>query len=217
MGMTIAQKILKAHLVDGEMVLGQEIGRKNRPDADAGCHRHDGLSPVRGDGRRSGQDRALASLTLTTIPCSPASRMRTTTDLSVLSLRSTASTIRQAGQRHLSSGTSGALRRTGQDPDRLGQPYADRRRHRHAGRSVPAVWTLQSQWAAARTTSPMPKMVRVNLVGKLSPWVSAKDVILDVLRQTDRQGRCRQDRRVRRRGRKDPVRTGACHHHQYGR
>ncbi|MFQ7690131.1 MAG: hypothetical protein ACLRIO_08990 [Butyricicoccus sp.] len=26
MGMTIAQKILKAHLVDGEMVLGQEIG-----------------------------------------------------------------------------------------------------------------------------------------------------------------------------------------------
>ena len=28
MGMTIAQKILKAHLVDGEMVLGQEIGLK---------------------------------------------------------------------------------------------------------------------------------------------------------------------------------------------
>lgn len=46
MGMTIAQKILKAHLVDGEMVLGQEIGLKIDPDADAGCHRHDGLSPV---------------------------------------------------------------------------------------------------------------------------------------------------------------------------
>ena len=28
MGMTIAQKILKAHLVDGEMALGQEIGLK---------------------------------------------------------------------------------------------------------------------------------------------------------------------------------------------
>ena len=28
MGMTIAQKILKAHLVDGEMVQGQEIGLK---------------------------------------------------------------------------------------------------------------------------------------------------------------------------------------------
>lgn len=29
---------------------------------------------------------------------------------------------------------------------------------------------------------PMPKMLRVNLTGKLSPWVSAKDVILEVLR-----------------------------------
>ena len=28
----------------------------------------------------------------------------------------------------------------------------------------------------------MPKMVRVNLTGKLSPWVSAKDIILAVLR-----------------------------------
>ena len=28
----------------------------------------------------------------------------------------------------------------------------------------------------------MPKMVRVNLTGKLSPWVSAKDIILEVLR-----------------------------------
>ena len=28
----------------------------------------------------------------------------------------------------------------------------------------------------------MPKMVRVNLLGKLSPWVSAKDIILEVLR-----------------------------------
>ena len=28
MGMTIAEKILKAHLVDGEMIKGQEIGLK---------------------------------------------------------------------------------------------------------------------------------------------------------------------------------------------
>ena len=35
---------------------------------------------------------------------------------------------------------------------------------------------------------PMPKMVRVNLTGKLSPWVSAKDVILDVLRQMTVKG-----------------------------
>ena len=29
----------------------------------------------------------------------------------------------------------------------------------------------------------MPKMVRINLTGRLSPWVSAKDIILEVLRR----------------------------------
>ena len=35
---------------------------------------------------------------------------------------------------------------------------------------------------------PMPKMIRVNLLGKLSPFVSAKDVILEVLRQLTVKG-----------------------------
>jgi len=35
---------------------------------------------------------------------------------------------------------------------------------------------------------PMPKMLRVNLVGKLRPFVSAKDVILEVLRQLSVKG-----------------------------
>lgn len=35
---------------------------------------------------------------------------------------------------------------------------------------------------------PMPKLVRVTLKGKLSPWVSAKDIILDVLRQMTVKG-----------------------------
>ena len=34
----------------------------------------------------------------------------------------------------------------------------------------------------------MPKMVRINLKGKLSPWVSAKDVILEVLRRMTVKG-----------------------------
>ncbi len=34
----------------------------------------------------------------------------------------------------------------------------------------------------------MPKMVRINLSGKLSPWVSAKDVILEVLRRMTVKG-----------------------------
>ena len=36
--------------------------------------------------------------------------------------------------------------------------------------------------------TPMPKMIRVNLLGKLSPFVSAKDVILEVLRQLSVKG-----------------------------
>ncbi|MBQ1554953.1 MAG: aconitate hydratase [Clostridia bacterium] len=34
----------------------------------------------------------------------------------------------------------------------------------------------------------MPKMVRINLTGKLSPWVSAKDIILEVLRRMSVKG-----------------------------
>ena len=34
----------------------------------------------------------------------------------------------------------------------------------------------------------MPKMVRINLTGKLSPWVSAKDIILEVLRMLSVKG-----------------------------
>ena len=34
----------------------------------------------------------------------------------------------------------------------------------------------------------MPKVCRVNLTGKLSPWVTAKDVILEVLRRLSVKG-----------------------------
>ena len=35
---------------------------------------------------------------------------------------------------------------------------------------------------------PMPKTVRINLIGKLSPWVAAKDIILEVLRRMSVKG-----------------------------
>src|SRR5690554_3323104 len=34
----------------------------------------------------------------------------------------------------------------------------------------------------------MPQMVRINLIGKLRPWVSAKDIILEVLRRMSVKG-----------------------------
>ena len=36
MGLTLAEKILKSHTVDGEFKKGCEIGLKIRPDSDAG-------------------------------------------------------------------------------------------------------------------------------------------------------------------------------------
>ena len=41
-------------------------------------------------------------------------------------------------------------------------------------------------WAAGACCIPMPTMARINLTGRLEPWVSAKDVILEVLRRYDR-------------------------------
>ena len=47
---------------------------------------------------------------------------------------------------------------------------------------------LQLQWVVVLITITYPKIVKVNLTGKLSPWVSAKDVILEVLRRMSVKG-----------------------------
>lgn len=48
MGLTLTEKILKAHLVDGEYVKGQEIGIRIDPDSYSGRYRYYGLSRIRG-------------------------------------------------------------------------------------------------------------------------------------------------------------------------
>lgn len=44
MGLTLAQKLIKAHLVEGEMIPGKEIGLKIDPDSDSGRNGNHGLS-----------------------------------------------------------------------------------------------------------------------------------------------------------------------------
>ena len=53
-GYTLAQKILKAHLLSGEMTVGNEIGI--RIDINSGCNRYDGISRIRGNGSSKGED-----------------------------------------------------------------------------------------------------------------------------------------------------------------
>ena len=65
----------------------------------------------------------------------------------------------------------------------------------------------------------MPKVVKINLTGKLNDWVSAKDVILEVLRLQKNvcKGRRRQGNGIHRRGCKEPFRSGACNYYKHGR
>ena len=62
----------------------------------------------------------------------------------------------------------------------------------------------------------MPKMVRINLSGKLSSWVSAKDVILEVLRILTVKGGVGKIIEYGGEGVQIADCAGACHHHKYG-
>ena len=62
----------------------------------------------------------------------------------------------------------------------------------------------------------MPAVVRVWLTGELSPWVTAKDVILELLRRLSVRGGQRQDLRVRRPRPQEPARRPAHDHRQHG-
>ena len=70
---------------------------------------------------------------------------------------------------------------------RVGQPYADRRRHRHAGFGAGGLTWPVAMGGGAYCIE-MPHILRVNLTGSLSPWVSAKDVILELLRRLSVKG-----------------------------
>lgn len=43
MGYTIAQKIIKAHMLSGDMTVGSEVALKIDPDTDAGRYGHNGI------------------------------------------------------------------------------------------------------------------------------------------------------------------------------
>ena len=121
-----------------------------------------------------------------------------------------------ARQRHLPPGAPGAFRRARQDP-----AGADSHTPTGGGLGMLAIGAggldVAVAMAGAPFYCPCPRWCGVWLTGELQPWVSAKDVILEVLRRLSRQGRRGQGDRVRRPRRGHPDRAPARHHHQHGR
>ena len=186
MGMTIAQKILKAHLVDGEMVVGQEIGLKidQTLTQDAtGTMAYLQFEAMGVDQVKT--ERSVAYIDHNTLQ----SGFENADDHKYIG-----SVARKHGIYYSKAG-NGICHQV--HLERFGAPGktligSDSHTPTGGGIGMLAFGAGGLDVAVAMGGGayyiPMPKMVRVTLTGKLSPWVSAKDVILDVLRQMTVKG-----------------------------
>ena len=146
MGLTLTEKILKAHLVDGEFVKGQEIG-------------------IRIDQTLT-QD-ATGTMAYLEYEAMGVPRVRTEKSVAYI------------------------------DHNTLQSGFENADDHRFIGSvckkhgiyfSRPGGLDVAVAMGGGAYYITYPKMVKVNLTGKLSPWVSAKDVILEVLRRMSVKG-----------------------------
>ena len=180
MGLTIAQKIIKAHLVEGEMVAGQEIALR--------------------------MDQTLtqdATGTMAYLEFEAIGIPRVKTELSVAYIdhntlqsgfenaddhRYIQSVTRKHGIRFSRPG-NGICHQV--HLERFGKPGktligSDSHTPTGGGIGMLAFGAGGMDVAVAMGGGAyyitMPKMIKVNLIGKLSPWVSAKDVSLEILR-----------------------------------
>ena len=181
MGMTIAQKILKAHLVDGEMVQGQEIGLRidQTLTQDAtGTMAYLQFEAMGVDQVKT--ERSVAYIDHNTLQ----SGFENADDHKYIG------TVAKKHGIYYSKAGNGICHQV--HLERFGAPGktligSDSHTPTGGGIGMLAFGAGGLDVAVAMGGGayyiPMPKMVRVNLTGKLSPWVSAKDVILDVLRQ----------------------------------
>ena len=186
MGMTIAQKILKAHLVDGEMVVGQEIGLRidQTLTQDAtGTMAYLQFEAMGVDQVKT--ERSVAYIDHNTLQ----SGFENADDHKYIG-----SVARKHGIYYSKAG-NGICHQV--HLERFGAPGktligSDSHTPTGGGIGMLAFGAGGLDVAVAMGGGayyiPMPKMVRVTLTGKLSPWVSAKDVILDVLRQMTVKG-----------------------------
>ena len=179
--MTIAQKIIRAHLLSGDMTPGSEVALRIDQTLTQDATGTMAYLEFETMGIPRVQNRAVAWPTSTTTPCSPALRTRTTTAISRPSPKSTACCFSRPGngichQVHL---------------ERFGKPGktligSDSHTPTGGGIGMLAFGAGGLDVAVAMGGGAyyitMPKMFKVNLTGKLRPYVTAKDVILELLR-----------------------------------
>jgi len=186
MGMTIAEKILKAHLVDGEMVQGQEIGLRidQTLTQDAtGTMAYLQFEAMGVDQVKT--ERSVAYIDHNTLQ----SGFENADDHKYIG-----SVAKKHGIYYSKAG-NGICHQV--HLERFGAPGktligSDSHTPTGGGIGMLAFGAGGLDVAVAMGGGayyiPMPKMVRVTLTGKLQPWVAAKDIILEVLRQMTVKG-----------------------------
>ncbi len=180
MGMTIAEKIIKAHLVDGEMIAGQDIGLK----IDQTLTQDATGTMAYLEFEAMGVDRVKTERSVAYIDHNTLQTGFENAD----DHRYIQSVCKKHGIYYSRPG-NGICHQV--HLERFGKPGktligSDSHTPTGGGIGMLAIGAGGMDVAVAMGGGayyiPMPKMVRVNLTGKLRPFVSAKDVILEVLR-----------------------------------
>ncbi len=186
MGMTIAEKILSAHLVDGEMVKGQEIGLRidQTLTQDAtGTMAYLQFEAMGVDQVKT--ERSVAYIDHNTLQ----SGFENADDHKFIG------TCAKKHGIYFSKPGNGICHQV--HLERFGAPGktligSDSHTPTGGGIGMLAFGAGGLDVAVAMGGGayyiPCPKMVRVTLLGKLQPWVAAKDIILEVLRQMTVKG-----------------------------
>ena len=180
MGLTLAQKIIKAHLVDGEMTPGQDVGLK----IDQTLTQDATGTMAYLEFEAMGVDRVKTERSVAYIDHNTLQTGFENAD----DHRFIQSIAKKHGIYYSRPG-NGICHQV--HLERFGKPGktligSDSHTPTGGGIGMLAIGAGGMDVAVAMGGGayyiPMPKMIRVNLTGKLSPFVSAKDVILEVLR-----------------------------------
>lgn len=180
MGLTIAQKIIKSHLVDGEMIVGQDVGIK----IDQTLTQDATGTMAYLEFEAMGVDRVKTERSVAYIDHNTLQTGFENAD----DHRFIQSIAKKHGIYYSRPG-NGICHQV--HLERFGKPGktligSDSHTPTGGGIGMLAIGAGGMDVAVAMGGGayyiPMPKMIRVNLTGKLSPFVTAKDVILEVLR-----------------------------------